>query len=46
MIGPKDIDVDLEDEFSEDFIAADKWGNEWDSTGDFSGIDFRLVDEE
>lgn len=46
MSGPKGIDVDLEDEFSNDDIAADKWGNEWDSCGDFSGIDFRLVDDE
>ncbi len=46
MSGPKDNDFDLEDECSEDYIAADKWGNEWDSAGDLSGIDFRLVDEE
>jgi len=46
MNGPKDNDIDIEDEFSEDFIAADEWGNEWDSTGDFSGIDFRMVDDD
>jgi len=46
MSGPKNNETDLDDEFSEDLIAADKWGNEWDSDGDFSGIDFRLVDDE
>jgi len=45
MSGPKNDDLDLEEELSEDYIAADQWGNEWDSAGDFSGIDFRLVDE-
>lgn len=46
MIGPKENDIDFEDELAEDFISADKWGNEWDSSGDFSDIDFRLVDDD
>jgi len=46
MNGPKGDDLDLDEEFAEDYISADKWGNEWDSSGDLSGIDFRLVDEE
>lgn len=27
-------------------IVADRWGNEWDDTGELSDIDFRLVDGE
>ncbi|WP_126454328.1 hypothetical protein [Sulfuriflexus mobilis] len=27
-------------------ILMDGWGNEWDDTGDFGEIDFRLVDDE
>lgn len=27
-------------------ILSDTWGNEWDDTGDFGEIDFRLVDNE
>jgi len=46
MSGPRNEDLDLDEELAEDYISADKWGNEWDSTGDFSGVDFRLVDEE
>ncbi len=45
MSGPKDNDLELEEEFVEDYIAADKWGNEWDPDGELSGMDFRLVDE-
>lgn len=26
-------------------ILSDTWGNEWDDTGDFGEIDFRLVDD-
>jgi hypothetical protein len=45
MSGPRDEDLDLDEELTEDYISADQWGNEWDSTGDLSDIDFRLVDE-
>lgn len=27
-------------------ILSDTWGNEWDDTGDFGEIDFRLVDND
>ncbi|VAW89332.1 hypothetical protein MNBD_GAMMA17-1134 [hydrothermal vent metagenome] len=46
MSGPKNDDLEMNEEFAEDYISADKWGNEWDSSGDLSDIDFRLVDEE
>lgn len=54
MIGPKDIEVEVTHDISEmdypnessDTIASDKWGNEWDATGEFTDMDFRLVDDE
>jgi len=55
MIGPKDIELDITHDVSDmDYqsnessstIATDKWGNEWDATGEFTDMDFRLVDDE
>ncbi|MFQ5469537.1 MAG: hypothetical protein ACE5EH_04430 [Gammaproteobacteria bacterium] len=52
MSEPYDAETDYFDEFVEsgsnelENITVDQWGNEWDSTGDFSDMDFRLVDEE
>ncbi|HEY4732086.1 MAG TPA: hypothetical protein VIH66_02445 [Gammaproteobacteria bacterium] len=54
MVGPKDIELDIAQDMSDaDFeddssntIATDKWGNEWDRSGEFNDMDFRLVDDE
>lgn len=55
MIGPKDIDIDIDqdltdfdpdiNEFEDESFAVDEWGNEWDASGDFDDMDFRLVDD-
>ena len=53
MIGPEDFEADIVHDVSEldypnestDTIATDKWGNEWDATGEFADKDFRLVDD-
>jgi len=53
MREPQDHEVnDLVDEYdssyeeSADQLTFDQWGNEWDSGNDFTGMDFRLVDDE
>ena len=51
MTGPYDAEADYFEELTEsnsdlENITVDQWGNEWDATGDFSDMDFRLVDEE
>lgn len=33
------------EEVSADHIAVDAWGNEWDDSGDFIDMDFRLIEE-
>lgn len=40
-----DAGVDSADEDIDSVIRVDEWGNEWDGTGDFSDMDFRLVDD-
>ena len=55
MKGPKDTDrnidqnlveIDKESSVNEiTNISIDEWGNEWDDTGDFNDMDFRLVDD-
>ena len=53
MIEPEEIELEIARDASEtDFqselsnsIATDRWGNEWDARGEFSDMDFRLVDE-
>ena len=55
MFEPEDIQLDIARDVSDmDYqpiessssIATDKWGNEWDATGEFTDMDFRLVDDE
>lgn len=40
-----DSGMDKMDEGFDSVIRVDEWGNEWDGSGDFSDMDFRLVDE-
>jgi len=37
-------DMDYLDD-SPDHVTTDKWKNEWDTSGEFSDMDFRLVDD-
>lgn len=37
--------LDNVDDGFDSAIRVDEWGNEWDGSGDFSDMDFRLVDE-
>jgi hypothetical protein len=40
-----DAGVDKSDEDFDNVIRVDEWGNEWDGSGEFSDMDFRLVDD-
>ena len=40
-----DSGMDKADDGFDNVIRVDEWGNEWDGSGDFSDMDFRLVDE-
>ena len=40
-----DSGMDKADDGFDNIIRVDEWGNEWDGSGDFSDMDFRLVDE-
>ncbi len=40
-----DSGLDKADDGFDNVIRVDEWGNEWDGSGDFSDMDFRLVDE-
>lgn len=40
-----DSGMDKADVGFDNIIRVDEWGNEWDGSGDFSDMDFRLVDE-
>lgn len=33
------------EEISAEHIQVDAWGNEWDNSGDFMDMDFRLVED-
>ncbi|MBL1433677.1 MAG: hypothetical protein COB94_009610 [Gammaproteobacteria bacterium] len=33
------------EEISPEHIQVDAWGNEWDDSGDFMDMDFRLVED-
>lgn len=33
------------EEMSAEHISVDAWGNEWDDSGDFVDMDFRLVED-
>ena len=54
MIEPEEVELEIVRDVSEmdyqnelsNSIASDKWGNEWDATGEFTDMDFRLVDDE
>lgn len=37
--------LDEMDEISAEHIQIDAWGNEWDDSGDFMDMDFRLVED-
>jgi len=37
--------LDEMDEVSAEHIQIDAWGNEWDDSGDFMDMDFRLVED-
>ncbi|MBL1292777.1 MAG: hypothetical protein COB61_002790 [Thiotrichales bacterium] len=37
--------LDEMDEISAEHIQVDAWGNEWDDSGDFLDMDFRLVED-
>ena len=48
----KDLSLDSSDslldemeEVSAEHIQIDAWGNEWDDSGDFIDMDFRLVED-
>jgi len=53
MNGPKDIDIDQDvtefepdtTDYVDENFTVDEWGNEWDASGDFDDMDFRLVDD-
>jgi hypothetical protein len=53
MIEPEEVELEIVRDVTElDYqnesssgIATDKWGNEWDATGEFTDMDFRLVDD-
>jgi hypothetical protein len=40
-----DVGLERPDEAFDSVIRVDEWGNEWDGTGDFADMDFRLVDD-
>lgn len=40
-----DVLLDDMDEISAEHIQVDAWGNEWDDSGDFMDMDFRLVED-
>jgi len=40
-----DTGMDKVDEGFDNVIRVDEWGNEWDGSGEFADMDFRLVDE-
>lgn len=40
-----DTGMDKVDEGFDNVIRVDEWGNEWDGSGEFVDMDFRLVDE-
>ncbi len=33
------------EELNAEHISVDAWGNEWDDSGDFMDMDFRLVED-
>jgi hypothetical protein len=48
-VSPDETQDDADMEFpneSHKIITTDKWRNEWDSSGEFSDMDFRLVDDD
>ncbi len=40
-----DFLLDEMEEVSAEHIQIDAWGNEWDDSGDFMDMDFRLVED-
>ncbi len=43
--GSDDSILDDIEEVSPEYISVDAWGNEWDDSGDFMDMDFRLVED-
>ncbi len=41
----EDFLLDEMEEISAEHIQVDAWGNEWDNSGDFMDMDFRLVED-